>query len=402
MSRPGDGRRDANAAAVLRAALDHGPVARGAIARLSGLSPAAVSRQFVGLARLGLVRERPELSVAGAVGRPQVPVDIDTDGPLVGGLHLGVSAATYCLLDLRGGVVARGTTVFTGLSGDAALGPALDVLPGFLERHAAGRPVLGFGAIVGGWVDPGAGTVVRHEALGMCGTPLRAPLERALGLPVHVDNHARAIALSEILFGRPAARRSVAHLFIGNVVDAAFGIAGVVHHGPRSAAGDVAHLPIGVRGERCHCGRAGCLHAVASDTALAARAVRDGVVPEPDVRLLVDAAAAGDGRADRLLRDRARMVGRAAALLTDVLNPDVVIVTEISSLLNPEYHAVMAEELAARSHICDDPSRLVPPHAGPAVLPVAGGTPALAALYRDPLRAGAERSDLTLRQVGAC
>ncbi|NEE34646.1 NagC family transcriptional regulator, partial [Streptomyces sp. SID7982] len=38
----GDGRREANAATVLRTVLDHGPVARRSIATLSGLSPAAV------------------------------------------------------------------------------------------------------------------------------------------------------------------------------------------------------------------------------------------------------------------------------------------------------------------------------------------------------------------------
>jgi hypothetical protein len=79
-------------------------------------------------------------------------------------------------------------------------------------------------------------------------------------------------------------------------------------------------------------------------------------------------------------------VGRAAALLTDVLNPEVIVVTESASLLNAEYLAVMGAELAERSHVCEDPGRLVGPHAGPAVLPVAGGTPVLAALYRSPLQ----------------
>jgi predicted NBD/HSP70 family sugar kinase len=390
----GDGRRDANAAAVLRAVLDHGPLARSRIARLSGLSPAAVSRQYLVLARLGLVRERPELTVGGSVGRPQVPVDIDTEGPLVGGLHIGVPSSTHCLLDLRGRVVARGQARNPGLTGAAAVEAAARPLPGFLAEHAAGRPVLGFGAVIGGWVDPGDGTVVRHHQLRMDGLPLRAVLERALRLPVRVDNHARAIAKAEILFGRPSARRSLVHLFVGNVVDAAVGIAGVVHRGPRSAAGDVAHLPVagdgdngGVGGERCACGRTGCLEAVAGDTALCERAVREGIIPEPAVMLLVDAAATGDRRADRLLRRRARLVGRAAALLTDVLNPEVILVTETSSMLNAEYLAVMGAELAEHSHVCDDPGRLVGPHAGPAVLPVAGGTPALAALYRSPLQA---------------
>ncbi len=65
--------------------------------------------------------------------------------------------------------------------------------------------------------------------------------------------------------------------------------------------------------------------------------MRRGIVPEPDTSLVVDAAAAGDRRADRLLRERARAVGRAVALLLDVLNPDLVVVTEQASVIEPDY-----------------------------------------------------------------
>ncbi len=65
------------------------------------------------------------------------------------------------------------------------------------------------------------------------------------GLPVHVDGHARALVNAERLFGRCAGGgRSVLHLFVGNVVDAAFATHDEVHHGPRSQAGAIAHLPL--------------------------------------------------------------------------------------------------------------------------------------------------------------
>ncbi|MFJ6214222.1 ROK family protein [Streptomyces sp. NPDC092296] len=383
--RGGDGRRDTNAAAVLLTVLDHGPIARTGIARLSGLSPAAVSRQYLDLARLGLVRERPESAVGGAVGRPQVPVDIDTSGPLAAGVHLGVPYATLSLVDLRGRTVARETVPPSGVGGGDVPAALLDRLPEFIAGRSAGRPVLGVGAITGGWVDPGRGVVVRHVPLGWRDVPLRARLEHACGLPVRVDNHARAIAQSEILFGRARARRSVVHLFVGSVVDAALGIAGVVHQGPRSAAGDVAHLPVDDTDARCPCGRTGCLQAAASDEALVGRAVAEGVLDRPDVFRLVELAAAGDRRADRLLRHRVRLVAQAAALLMDVVNPDLVLVTEASTLLHADYLAVLREELLARSRICDDPERVAVSHAGPDALTVAAGTAVLAPLYRSPL-----------------
>lgn len=385
----GDGRREANAATVLRAVLDHGPVARRSIAALSGLSPAAVSRQCTDLVRLGLVRELPELVESTGVGRPQIPVDLhtgETGGPVAGGVHIGVPGSTFGLVDLRGRLLARRALPHDGIAPEDLSRRILDGLRAFLADSGRGRHLLGVGAALGGWVDPALGTAVRHDALGWHHRPLATELTRGLGgLEVRVDNHARAIAQSEILFGRPAARRSLVHLFVGNVVDAALGIAGVVHQGPGSGAGDVAHLPVPDSTALCPCGRSGCLEATASNTAVALTAVRRGIVPEPDVFLVVDAAAAGDRRADRLLRERARAVGRAAALLLDVLNPDLVVVTEHSSLVNPEYLEEIRGAAVDLSHVCEDPERIVSPYAGTAVLPVAAGTILLNPLFRSPL-----------------
>ncbi|WP_329431590.1 ROK family transcriptional regulator [Streptomyces sp. NBC_01280] len=385
----GDGRRETNAAMVLRAVLDHGPVARRAIAERSGLSPAAVSRQCTDLVRLGLVRELPELVASKGVGRPQIPVDLHTGeggGPLVGGVHIGVPGSTFGLLDLRGRLLDRRSLPHDGIAPADLPVRIVQGLRAFLGEAVRGRRLLGVGAALGGWVDPAAGTVVRHERLGWAQRPLAAEISRGLGgLDVRVDNHARAVAQSEILFGRPAARRSLVHLFIGNVVDAALGIAGVVHQGPGSGAGDVAHLPVPDSTAVCSCGRSGCLEATASNTAVAHTAVRRGIVPEPDVFLVVDAAAAGDRRADRLLRERARAVGRATALLLDVLNPDLVVVTEHSSLVNPEYLEEIRGAAVDHSHVCGDPERIVSPHAGTTVLPVAAGTVLLNPLFRSPL-----------------
>ncbi|MCT9083222.1 ROK family transcriptional regulator [Streptomyces fulvoviolaceus] len=387
----GDGRREANAASVLRAVLDHGPVARSGIARLSGLSPAAVSRQCTDLARLGLVREVPELVAASGVGRPQIPVDLRTGssgGPLVAGVHIGVPGSVFGLTDLRGTVVARQEFGHDGIPpAELAdhVGPALARF--IADNTPDGGRLLGVGAAIGGWVDPETGTVVRHDALGWHQHPLAAELHRRTGLPVRVDNHARAVAQSELLFGRPAARRSLLHLFVGNVVDAALAIAGVVHSGPRSGAGDVAHLPVPDSTVACPCGRTGCLEATVSDTRLTRRAVERGIIPEPLVGLLVDAAAVGDRRADALLRERAHAVGRATGLLLDVLNPDLVVITETSSSIQPEYLDEIRSAAIAHAHVCDDPGRIVVPHAGPPVLLVAAATIVLNPLFKNPLQA---------------
>ncbi|MEU9419301.1 ROK family protein [Streptomyces sp. NPDC048272] len=450
---PGDSRAAANAATVLRTVLAHGPVARSGISTLCGLSQAAVSRQTTGLLRSGLLRELPHPGGTSAAGRPRIPLDLHTGavgGPLVAGLHIGVPSSHFSLVDLRGQVVAHRTFPHTGgpptpahlttqlrrflhehghtthghtthgptppgptthspttggpiTSGPTTPGPTTQGPTGPPTTPAAKaphRPLLGVGAALGGWIRPAEGTVVRHEALGWHDRPLAAELSAALGLPVHLDNHARAIARAEMLFGHPSARRSIVHLFIGNVVDAAFGIEGTVHQGPGSAAGDVSHLPVPGSTARCACGRTGCLQAAASDTALGAEAVRLGIVPEPAIGLVVDAAAAGDPRADLLLRERARAVGRAAALLLDVFNPAVLLVSELSSILHEGYLAEIREAATAQSHVCDDPARIIGPHAGPAVLTQASATVLLGPLFQDPATAPSTAPSLAPAPTG--
>ncbi len=88
------------------------------------------------------------------------------------------------------------------------------------------------------------------------------------------DGFARARLIdAEVLFGEPRARDSVVQLFVGNVVDAAFATGGVVHHGPRAAAGAVAHVLVENSVEECTCGRTGCVQATLSDRVLVGRAM---------------------------------------------------------------------------------------------------------------------------------
>ncbi|MET7442673.1 DNA-processing protein DprA, partial [Streptomyces sp. NPDC005568] len=89
-----------------------------------------------------------------------------------------------------------------------------------------------------------------------------------------------------------------------------------------------------------------------------------------------------DPVAARLLVERARLVGRAAALLLDVLNPDTVVVTEIGVIHREDCLAALREEVGA-----ERAAAVVPTGFPDSVLAVAGGAVALDVLYRDPLGA---------------
>ncbi|NKQ28818.1 ROK family transcriptional regulator, partial [Streptomyces galbus] len=214
-------RRRTSASAVLRSVLEHGPVARSTVARLTGLSPASVTEHCARLAGLGLVREAAPPRTAGArVGRPHVPVELDDTGFVVGGVHVAVPYTTVALLDLRGRVLDRREVKHASPEPARVLTGAVGALDALLAR--TGRPALGVGVAVGGWVDRDSGTVVEHPLLGWRDVPVREQLGARTGLPVHVDGHARALVNAERLFGPARGGGGLPHLFVGNVGDAAF------------------------------------------------------------------------------------------------------------------------------------------------------------------------------------
>lgn len=385
----GAARRVSGTGAVLGAILDHGPVARSTVARVTGLSPASVTGHVGHLVSRGLVRECEEATGPRGLGRPHIPVDIDTGRFLVAGAHIAVAHSTVSLMDLRGRVVAEDRRPHGSTEPRSILAGLAARLPRLAAAHADGRSVLALGVATGHRVDSAAGVIVEHPHLGWRAVPVREILAAATGLPVHVDSHSRALARAEQMFGEVSTRASTVLLFIGAVVDAAFATAGELHRGPRSGAGSVAHLPLGPGGsgdaEPCSCGRTGCLQSEVSERAMIRRAAEQGLRVASFGELL-EHALAGEPRAVELFRRRARLVGRAAALLLDMFDPECLVVVEPGAGRLPQCLADLRAEVAERSGVCDDPERAVVPSSFTgSVLATAGGAVALGALYTDPL-----------------
>ena len=111
------------------------------------------------------------------------------------------------------------------------------------------------------------------------------------------------------------------------------------------------------------------------------------VIPEPSFGRLLAAARDGDRRAGGLFHERARLLGAAAALLLDLLNPELLVVTEQGIRHVPGCLETLRAEVSERSRLCADPGRsIVEGSFGDDVLPVAAGTVILDALYASPLQ----------------
>ncbi|WP_436532249.1 ROK family protein [Actinoplanes sp. HUAS TT8] len=380
---PGPRRAPDSASAVLRAVLRHGPIARSSVARVTRLSSATVTGVAGSLLRARLVREVPEAAGPPGMGRPHVPLDIDPDAVAVLGVHIAVPRTTVALLDLRGRVILQRRDPHEERDPRSVLAALTARIAAVRGQNRGRRRILGLGLATGGWVDTANGTVVEHPFLGWRDVPVAATLAEATGLPVHVDSNSRALLRAEQLFGEAAAEAglSAVHLFVGNVVDVAFATGGVVHEGPRSAAGAVAHLPVEGCDEPCSCGRVGCLQAAVSEQVVVRRALAAGLIDRPEIGDLVEVAVGGDAEAVAMLRERSRLVGRAVAMLLDLFDPEVLVVAEAGANRLPVCLETLRGEVAGV-----DAERVVRASSFPGtVLAVAGGAVALHRVYAAPL-----------------
>ncbi len=155
----------------------------------------------------------------------------------------------------------------------------------------------------GGPMTAGGESVSPLNIAGWRGFPLRSRLAAKLGLPVHVDNDAKALALGEGWIGAAAGERDFIALVVSTGVGGGIVLDGRLLDGTDGNAGHLGHVIVEPEGRPCACGSRGCLEAEASGTAIAARTGRPASEADDEER-----ARAG------------RLVGRALASVAALLD----------------------------------------------------------------------------------
>ena len=380
---------EAATAAVFAAVRQRGAIARDVIAQITTLSIATVNRQVTALLDAGVLRERADLAVSGAIGRPRVPVEVNHEPFLTLGIHIGARTTSIVATDLFGRTLDAVETP-TPRGGQAqALASLAGSAGRYLSRWHRRRP-LWVGVAIGGVVDSVTGHV-DHPRLGWAQAPVGPVLAEALGLPVSVASHVDAMAGAELLLGMrraPSPTASTLYVYARETVGFALVIGGRVHS-PASGPGTIAALPVASE----VLGGTGQLESTVSDEAVLAAARKRGLIPaagpSATMSTLLRAARQGDQpaavAARELLEERARVLGGAVALLRDMLNPDDVIVGGQAFTEYPEGMQHVEAAFAERSVL---PARDIRVTAfGNRVQEAGAGIVSLGGLYADPIGA---------------
>ncbi|MGP5056529.1 ROK family protein [Brachybacterium paraconglomeratum] len=256
-----------------------------------------------------------------------------------GHLRLGISTARETLLRVR----ETRVDVSDGPPATiAALRESLDTLVADLpdlRLHSAAIALPGpVSSLTGELIAPA-------RMPGWHGARVLDELEEALGVPVQVENDARAGALGEFI-AREEAIPDLIYVKAGTGIGAGLISRGQLVHGGAGVAGDITHVPVpGAEGRQCSCGRTGCLETVASGAAIRRELIGQGL----DIASISDVTGLAQTfhpDATTAVRRSGKQLGTALSSLVNFLNPSAVI-------LGGALSAVDAYVAAVRSAIYD-------------------------------------------------
>jgi predicted NBD/HSP70 family sugar kinase len=347
--------RATNLAVVLQFVRAEAPCSRADIAASTGLNKATVSSLVAELIDRRLIRE-VGLS-ENRIGRPATMLVLDGAAYTAIGVEVDTDHLTVVAMDLAGVRLLSWRRAFPGRS--TAPGRAVAAVAGLARKAVARvvaeeREVLGLSVGVAGLVD-GAGVVRVAPNLGWRDLALRDQLVRAMGepqFPVTVENNADLAVRAEHRYGPHAGAANLVYLHGQAGMGAGIIADGRRLHGALGFSGEVGHILVDRDGAPCGCGRRGCLETVAGVAALVRRVGgADPVDLDPEVDDVVRRARAGEAAVLAALHDLGRHLGYGLSILTNVVNPEVVVLggyyVPLAPWLTPAAEVEMRDRTAA-------------------------------------------------------
>jgi len=336
-----------------------GAWSRSDLARQTQLSKQTMSDVIRTLEHSGWVKNIGTRS--GGMGRSAMLYEIDRDAGAVMGLDIGASWLRIDLCDVLGRPLGQRELRTDSLSADRLMTDIVAIAADLQAECGQGRMLRQACLATPGVVNPETGHLsLAANVPALSGLDLARTLSQGLDCPAIVENDVNAAILGERWAGAARDTDFAAYVGLGTGVGLGLIAGGRLMRGATGAAGEVAHLPLGLDSLEPESLSRGTLErALGLRTTLAAYAR-----PGQGTRATVEAfSAALDRREPEAEATLARIAELAAQLALSVqvmFDPGVIVLGGVMGLI-PAVFAASEAELRRRA---PRPARLVPAATG--------------------------------------
>jgi predicted NBD/HSP70 family sugar kinase len=354
--------RDINRRIILNVVRSRQPISRADVARHTGLqrSTELIEEGWIVEGAMGRLPR----------GRRPIFLQLNAERARIIGVNVRPLKTNIALSDLNGHYLAQ-ESFDTPREPKEFISEIIDRIKAMVKTSPDNVSYEGIGISVPGRVDNVSQRLVFAPNLGWRDLDMRTPVEKALKIPVELENAANACALAENYFGQHTdGVENLVAVTVSEGIGTGIIVNGQLVRGASGKAGEFGHTTINPDGPVCSCGNRGCWEVFASNSAALRRYAAaakgsngsKGKAKEITFEEFLRLAEGGDARAAETLDEMAKYLGMGLANLVNGIQPNLIIVVgevtrswaRIGPIIDKEVKARCTAEVETRIMPVDD------------------------------------------------
>ena len=315
-----------NLSSIFKAIHKKGPVSRIELAEITGCSAGTVSNHVRTLIKKGFVVETNKGISSG--GRKPVQLMINPDKAYIFSIEIEVNQIKIVMFDLEIKVVMKSIIPITYKDSymETLKQIFFEMDRMIEEKHLKLNDFLGIGVAVPGLIDKVKGILEFAPNLGWKNIPIAKIFKDKYGLPIVLNNEAKAAAIGERGSVYPKMNNMV-FVSINEGIGCGIFLNGKLYRGASGNAGEFGHITIDTNGPLCHCGNRGCWETVASESYIVNRYL---TLPDSNKQLtkqeIYQLGKNGDKKVIEIFTETGRNIGIGLINIINGLSPELVVI----------------------------------------------------------------------------
>ncbi len=236
------------------------------------------------------------------------------------GIDLGGTKIEGICLDEESQVVKRKRVPTNQQEGYDSILNSISALVSDITKNISDYTI---GICTPGAISKKTGMIKNSNTQCLIGMPLKNDLEEILGKKIAMENDANCFAMAEATMGAATGYDVVFGVIMGTGVGGGIIIDGKIHRGRTNIAGEWGHHTLHQNGNKCYCGRSGCVETYISGPALEKKWFTITGKKEP-LATIVQNLDGNDGQMWK--KEFLDNFGIGLANVIDILDPDAIVI----------------------------------------------------------------------------
>jgi len=315
-----------NLSSIFKLIRKRGPISRIELTKISGCSAGTASNHVRTLISKGFVIETKKGISSG--GRKPIQLIINPDKAYIFSIEIEVNQIKIVMFDLEIKVIIKNIIpiIYKDDYKKTLEQVFFEMDKMIKEKNLKLDNFLGIGVAVPGLIDKVKGVLEFAPNLGWKNVHISEIFKDKYGLPIVLNNEAKAAAIGEREFIYPEISNMV-FVSINEGIGCGIFFNGKLYRGASGNAGEFGHITIDTNGPLCHCGNKGCWETLASENYIVNSYLK---LPNSNKELtkkeIYQLGKNGDKKIMEIFKEAGKNIGIGLVNIVNGLSPELIVI----------------------------------------------------------------------------